>query len=86
MKSRISIIVPTLNEEKNIELLLFSIQEQTVPYFDLIVVDGGSRDKTISIAKNYGAKIVVEKGLMEFPSRNLGAKVANGEILLFNLC
>lgn len=83
MISRISVIVPTLNEEKNIKALLDSIQKQTEQCSDVIIVDGGSTDKTVQIAKSYHARTLVEKGLWEFPSRNIGAKIACGEILLF---
>lgn len=79
----ISIIVPTLNEEENIGFLLDSVDKQKQVTSEIVVVDGGSTDKTISIARSYSAKVIVEKGLHEFPSRNIGAKVAKGEILFF---
>ena len=83
MHPLISIIVPTLNEEQTIESCLCSLEKQTWHNFEIIVVDGGSTDKTAHIAKDYQAKIIVEKECPEFPSRNIGAKIANGEILLF---
>ncbi len=82
MKPQISIIVPTLNEEENIKNFLYSLEKQTSANFEIIVVDGGSVDNTVSIAKSR-AKVIVKKGLHEFPSRTLGAKAARGEILLF---
>lgn len=83
MSSRISIIVPTLNEEKNIQNLLGSLEKQTLTDYEIIIVDGGSTDRTVDVANNYHSIIIVEEGLPEFPSRNTGAKTANGEILLF---
>jgi len=83
LKPQITIVAPTLNEEGSIRFLLDSVSEQTKTNAEVIVVDGGSTDKTVPIAKSYCAKVIVEKGLREFPSRNVGAKVANGEILLF---
>jgi glycosyltransferase involved in cell wall biosynthesis len=80
---KISIIIPTLNEEKNIVNLLSSLETQTFKDFETIIVDGGSSDKTIQKARNFNAKTVVKPGLKEFPSRNEGAKIARGEILLF---
>ncbi len=80
---QISIIVPTLNEEEKIRLLLESLTKQREVCFETIVVDGGSTDKTVAIAEDYRAKALLEKGLLEFPSRNIGAKIARGEILLF---
>ena len=82
MKPRISIIVPTLNEEESIKNFLYSLEKQTSTNFETIVVDGGSVDKTVSIAK-HRAKVIIKNGLREFPSRNIGAKTAKGEILLF---
>ncbi len=82
MNPQISIIVPTLNEEEHIKNFLYSLEKQTKPNFETIIVDGGSVDNTVNIA-NYQAKVIVKKGLPEFPSRNLGAKTANGQILLF---
>jgi glycosyltransferase involved in cell wall biosynthesis len=79
----ISIIVPTLNEEESIGSFLASVDEQTRVKTEIVVVDGGSTDNTVPIARAYSAKVIVEKGLREFPSRNVGAKVAKGEILLF---
>jgi len=81
--SIISIIVPTLNEEKHIAYLFASLKMQTYPNFEVIVVDGGSKDQTIEIARKYGAKTIVLPGYREFPSRNVGASMAVSEILLF---
>lgn len=83
MNPRISVIVPTLNEEKNIQNLLDSLEKQTLRDFEVIVVDGGSTDGTATIASKYNSKVVVEEGMPEFSSRNIGAKLAEGEILLF---
>ncbi len=79
----ISIIVPTLNEENCIKLLLESIDQQEWIDSEVLVIDGGSQDKTIDIAKEYNAKIFVFPGLGEFASRNIGVKKAKGKYLLF---
>ncbi len=83
MSCKISVIVPTLNEEENLQSLLDSIEEQTLNNHEVIVVDGGSTDRTVDLVKNRNSKVVVEEGLPEFPSRNVGAKLAEGDILLF---
>lgn len=79
----ISIIVPTLNEEKHIEFLLSSFKDQSSASFETLIVDGGSNDRTTNIAHQHNAKIVALPGYKEFASRNIGAKMAKGEILLF---
>jgi glycosyltransferase involved in cell wall biosynthesis len=78
-----SVIIPTLNEEHRIRRLLKSLEEQNFKDFETIIIDGGSNDKTAEVAKKFRAKVFVKKGLKEFPSRNYGAKVAQGDVLLF---
>ncbi len=83
MTFKISVIVPTLNEEKNLTNLLISLKNQTLTDYETIVIDGGSTDKTVYVAKNYDSRVIVEEGLAEYPSRNVGAKISDCEILLF---
>lgn len=77
----LSIIIPTLNEEKYLPLLLESIKKQDFNDYEIIVADAGSEDKTVEIAKNYGCRVV--KGGLPAKGRNEGAKVAKGDRLLF---
>ncbi|MDD5569484.1 MAG: glycosyltransferase [Candidatus Pacebacteria bacterium] len=77
----LSVIIPTLNEEKNIEALLSSLLSDKMNSVELVVADGGSKDRTIEIAKKYGAKIV--DGGTPAEGRNLGAAAAEGDVLLF---
>lgn len=81
----ISIIIPTLNEEKIIEKTLRSLREFKGDY-EIIVSDGKSNDKTVEIAQKYADRVVVYKGESRQTigmGRNLGATVATGEYLLF---
>ncbi len=80
----LSIIIPTLNEEKYLPRLLTSIKQQAFTDYEIIVSDGGSSDKTEAIAKSFQARVVVDSSLRH-PSvqRNNGAKIAQGEIFLF---
>lgn len=78
----VSIIIPTRNEEKYLPILLESIKKQTQPPSEIIVADADSDDKTREIAKSYGCKIV-NGGKHPGIGRNNGAKVANGQILIF---
>jgi glycosyltransferase involved in cell wall biosynthesis len=80
---KMSIVVPTLNEEENIRFLLESIKDQSYVNFETLIIDGGSKDKTQLIACQYNAKVVVLPGQGEFISRNIGAKMARGNFLLF---
>lgn len=77
----LSIIIPALNEEGYLPLLLGAIKNQSFKDLEIIVADGGSEDRTTEIAKNYGCKVV--RGGSPAKGRNEGAKVAQGEIFLF---
>lgn len=79
----ISIIVPTLNEEKTISDFFRSLDHQSWRQFEVIIVDGGSKDLTAKKARKYGAEVIVEPVCPEFESRNIGAEKAKGDILLF---
>lgn len=77
----LSIIIPTLNEEKYLQFLLDSIKKQNFDDCEVIVSDAGSEDKTLEIAKNYMCQVV--KGGLPAKGRNNGAKASKGTIFLF---
>ena len=77
----LSIIIPTKNEEDYLPALLKSIKKQTFKDYEIIVADNKSRDKTKKIANKYGCKIV--KGGLPGKARNIGAKSAIGDVILF---
>ncbi|HUT79967.1 MAG TPA: glycosyltransferase [Candidatus Bathyarchaeia archaeon] len=84
----VSIIVPTYNEEKNIQRCLTSLRQLNYSNFEIIVSDGGSKDNTISIARPLANQIIVDEKLPEdWIGKNygchLGYKAAKGSILLF---
>lgn len=78
---KISVIIPTLNEEELLPTLLECLKQQTFRDFEIIVADAGSKDQTRKIAKKYGALVV--DGGMPGVGRNKGAEVAKGEFLFF---
>ncbi len=77
----VSIVIPTLNEEKCLPKLLESIKNQTFKDYEIIVADSNSKDKTIQVAKQYGAKII--NGGLPSVARNNGAKIAKGDFIFF---
>lgn len=78
---RLSIVIPTLNEEEYLPLLLKSIDRQTFTDYEVIVADAGSTDRTAAIAGEFGAAIV--RGGMPGVGRNVGAAAARGDVILF---
>jgi cellulose synthase/poly-beta-1,6-N-acetylglucosamine synthase-like glycosyltransferase len=80
----ISVIIPARNEEKNLPELLESLKNQTYKKkFEIIVVDGKSKDRTREIAKSYGCRVIVQKKLGISNARNVGWKKAKGNVLIF---
>jgi len=79
----ISVIVPTLNEEENIETCLKSVRNQKVSDFELILSDGESDDKTVEASRRYVDKIIVSSNRGIGTQQNLGARFAEGGILVF---
>ena len=77
----LSVIIPTLNEEKTLPLLLKSIGKQNFKGYEIIIADANSTDKTVEVAKKHKCKVVL--GGLPGPGRNNGAKVAKGDLLLF---
>ncbi len=76
----ISIIIPTLNEEDHIGEALRQLQ--TVPDCEVIVSDGGGRDRTVSIVRDLGVRLV-KSATGRGTQMNAGAAVASGDIFLF---
>jgi rSAM/selenodomain-associated transferase 2 len=79
---RFSIIIPVLNEEAILEKQLGHLVCQCSHHdCELLIVDGGSADRTIEIAQRFGKVITSPRG--RATQMNAGAAVATGEILLF---
>ncbi len=76
----ISIIIPVINEEENLKKLLPYLQENNAE--EIIIVDGGSTDKSREVAGKFQAKVITSaKGRAK--QMNAGAKAATGNILYF---
>ncbi len=81
----ISIIFPTLNEEKMIARVVGAFSSMKMPH-EIIISDGGSKDKTVEIAQSLGAKAFVHDGSYRqtiAAGRNVGGVNAKGDILVF---
>jgi glycosyltransferase involved in cell wall biosynthesis len=83
-----SVIIPTLNEEKNIPILLESIITQSYRSFEIIIIDGESKDRTLELAQTYQTKtaslqILSHSSTSIADQRNFGAAHAQGMYLIF---
>jgi len=81
----ISIIIPALNEEKNISLCLDGISQLNYPKekIEIIVVDNGSTDCTVTVAQKHGANVFNAPGVTIAALRNHGWRKSKGEYVSF---
>jgi len=77
----ISTIIPTLDEESSLPGLLAALRQQSAAH-EVIVVDGGSRDRTLKVARNSGARTFVS-GSGRGAGLSIGAEAARGDVLFF---
>jgi glycosyltransferase involved in cell wall biosynthesis len=78
-----SVIIPVFNGSQTLGACLRALQQQTCQPAEIIVVDDGSTDDTVAIAKQFAIKLLSQTKAGPAAARNYGAKVAQGEILLF---
>ena len=78
----VSIIIPVLNEEKEIEKFLKQFRKFR-KQSEIILVDGGSKDKTIEIASRFDYVTIISSRRGRARQMNAGAKAANGDVLIF---
>ena len=79
----ISVVIPVYNEEKYIRKCLKALKDgQRVPD-EIIIVDGGSTDHTVKIAKQMGCKVIDNPKKNAACGRNAGILKAKGDIIAF---
>jgi len=79
-----SVVIPALNEERHIKECLESINQQSYlrERFEILLVDNGSNDQTVEIAREYADRVLVKTHANVGAVRNFGAASAKGEILI----
>jgi 4,4'-diaponeurosporenoate glycosyltransferase len=87
-KACLSVIIPARNESERLPALLTSLQNQTCPPAEVIVVDDQSEDETARIARNFGARVISSQTLPpgwvgKTWACHQGAKAASGDLFLF---
>ena len=80
----VSVVIPTLNEARNIESLLNALQAQQFEgELQIIVSDGDSQDDTLEIARAHSQVLAVQSERGVSRQRNAGAEKATGELIIF---
>ena len=80
---RVSIIIPTLNEATALGRTLRCLSVLEPPAWEILVVDGGSRDETVAIAQAAASLVITSPQAGRSIQMNRGAEAATGEILCF---
>lgn len=80
---KLSVVVPAHDEEQVIGRALSAIRRQGAAVHEVIVVCNGCRDRTAALARRAGARVLVTERRGVSLARNLGARRASGDLLLF---
>ena len=79
----LSVVIPAYNAEKTIGTLLTALKGQDGEDFETIVVDDGSHDRTVEIAKRFKVKVFANRHKGPAWQRNFGARMAKGDTIVF---
>ncbi|ACF14962.1 glycosyltransferase involved in cell wall biogenesis [Chloroherpeton thalassium ATCC 35110] len=87
-KIKLTVITPVFNGEAFIEGCLQNVIEQNCPFAEHLIVDGGSKDKTVKILEDYSKKhshirFISENDNGQSDAMNKGIKMAKGDIISF---
>src|SRR3989344_2315424 len=78
--TKISVVLAVYNEEENIGKCLESVKDLS---WEMVIVDGGSTDKTLDIAKEFGARIIETENLQNFHiNKNKAIDATRGDWVL----
>jgi glycosyltransferase involved in cell wall biosynthesis len=86
MTPKVSIIMPTYNAEKTIQIALDSIKNQSSKNFELLIIDGGSTDKTLEIISEFNCsklKVFSKKDFGIYHAMNKGINYSCGDYIGF---
>lgn len=80
---KISVIIPVLNDQDRIRDCLKAVFSQTLPPYEVIVVDGHSKDETVNNARNFQVGVVYEDFGTVGGARQVGVEEAQGDYIAF---
>lgn len=81
----ISIIIATFNSGKSLPIVLASLRRQSYPRnrTEILIVDGGSTDQTLSIAKRFGCMVLQNSRILPYWAKFIGFTKAKGHYVVF---
>ncbi|MDD5594675.1 MAG: glycosyltransferase [Candidatus Omnitrophica bacterium] len=79
MAAKVSLNIATYNSERTLKKCLDSVKAQTYKNIEIVIMDSYSKDKTLEIARSYGAKIVFAPTLAS--ARKAGSDISSGEYI-----
>jgi succinoglycan biosynthesis protein ExoA len=85
---KVSVIVPTMNEVRDIQAALSAISSNNYPndHLEVIVVDGGSRDGTLDVVRSFvqqlPVKVIIQEGCTVYSALNIGLANSSGDVIL----
>ena len=79
----ISVLIPTLEAETYLEALIDSLKKQSQRVAEIIIIDSGSKDNTVQLAKKLGCQVYITEAFDHGRTRNELANYAQGEILVY---
>ena len=84
VSSKISVVIPTRNRERDLEMCIKSLLKQTCPPHEIIVIDDCSSDNTPTICKKYNVKYVRNHTRMrQSHGKNVGIQKSTGQLVAF---
>ncbi len=80
---KFSVVIPTYNEDDCLGTCLKAIKKGSEQPLEIIVADGYSTDRTVEVAKENGARVVMNRHRHAAGGRNAGIKAAKGDVIVF---
>jgi glycosyltransferase involved in cell wall biosynthesis len=81
---KLSIVIPTFNNEKHIAIFFASLKKQSYPkrLIEIIAVDGGSKDKTIPLLRKHKVRVFHNPYRLAEPGISIGIKKTRGDLIM----
>jgi hypothetical protein len=83
VRPTVSVVIPNYNYAKTLRVCLKAVVEQTYQAGEIVVVDDGSSDASVSIARSFPCTVVQTANRGVSAARNLGVKKSTGDIIFF---